>query len=45
VKNVLLFVKESFEYNYEFRSVSVSDLEKLKNLLEIVIEQLTKNYV
>lgn len=42
VKNVLLSVKGNFQYNNNFRSVYVSNLEKIRNLLETGSIQLTK---
>ena len=38
-------VKGSFRYNYEFTNIHVSDLNKIRNLLEIGSEQLKKNGV
>ena len=45
VKNVLLSIKKKFDYDYEFRSVYVSDLNKIRNLLETGSEQLSNNDV
>tara|TARA_Y100001936_G_C16090013_1_gene685246 strand:+ start:704 stop:1384 length:681 start_codon:yes stop_codon:yes gene_type:complete len=45
VKNVLLSVKGDFEYNYNYKSVYVSNLQKIKNLLETGYVQLTDEEV